>query len=296
MFGSSKRLGRDIPLAHRLESFAPAISTALAAPVTPTWLGGMKRAAEASSAGKVARSAGRAATGWQSTEGALKGMGAGAPEELGGMLGTAASEQDRLSILAREGRSGFGTKLAELAKTNPAAVEEITKAADPLRFMEKPAGYELFSKSGKYFKRGESRTASEHVPIPEEIAGILEKSAKVAGRAGGKGKLEITEERVLEAFNKWEKKVEDVLDPDEIEAVFDKLARTTLALKEGGAIKTPWFKPTLPEASALEPARREIFHSDRGLRVRAARQLKARARSEEGANVEFQKVPTGPYF
>jgi hypothetical protein len=342
----------DTPFLHKAEPFAPMAGSLAVAPFIPTWLGGMKKAAEASSAGANLRAAKRAAEGYQSSEGALKGItarGSEAAGDLGSMLRTTAAEGDRLAALAggearfRPGMPGRTTeelmpttelgaantsrleqlrtkfperattaipdrpiegdlsdpgllsRLQKLKKEDPESYEQIILAANPQSQVARREGFEVFSKSktSPYWQRGLSRTASEYVHVPEELADDVEKFARAAGRTGRKkGKVELTEENLMSAFNKR-------FGSDETgvgDAVLEKLAQTTLQLREG-TMTVPWVQPLKSTGLAeVQPSLRSILHSSRGLGVRAQRQLGARALTAEGENVRFTRAPAGTYW
>jgi len=336
LFSEGARLGGEVerqarglspdqtPLLHKAEKFAPIASTLAVAPFIPTWLGGMKKAAEASSANAALRASKRAAEGYQSTEGALKGMATPTTESLGEMLRTSSAEGDRLAAqMGGEARFrpgsftrsteeiipgaqvgpeagelvdvGLRAKLKHLAKSDPKAYEELALSSNPQGQVERAAGYELFSKAktSPYWQRGLSRTATEYIQVPEELADEIEKIARVAGRTGRKkGKVELTEDNLMTAFNKK-------FGSDETgagDAILEKLAKTTIQLREG-TLSVPWAQPLRGTALAdIQPSLRSILHSTRGLGARAQRQYGTRALTEEGKNVQFNKVPAATYW
>lgn len=318
----------DTPFLHKVEPFAPVAGSLAIAPFVPTWLGGMKRAAEASSRNANLNAAKRAAEGYQSSEGVLKGMAGRGVEEasnLGAMLRTSAAEGDRLAaliggearfnpqVVAREvgdiipGATvgpvagemkdiGLRAKLRKMKKADPESYASIEPVLNPQGHADITEGFEVFSKaaSSPYFKRGYSRTGTNYLEVPSEIADEVASLAKVPGRAGGKGKLNIDGDTLTRAYAK--KFSGDDVDPDLADLVMGKVEKSIRQLHDG-LKTTPWAQPIREtELASIQPSLREFFHSSRGLGVRGQRQYDTRALTTEGKNVKFNKVPAATYW
>lgn len=260
--------------------------------------------------------AARASEGWRSTEGALEAMGResvfgaeGIPiaAEAARGLQTSAAYRDRLAAAASS-VPGHGRPIPgitpfrrapettlplreQLLKANledPATYMGIGHVTDPQRFIERAEGMMQFSRSvgSSYWKRGLSRTASEYVNVPEEIAAKLE---GIQRRGKNVKNYTLTDESLLTAANKaFPEAVGGI--PDD---VYERLATTTLQLQS--PLRVPWAQ-SFGELRELMPEYRKFFHSTRGLIPRGSKQYGTSAVTEEGKIVPFGRVPTGTIF